>query len=113
MKLKAILFSLVILFSAAASATPINPTDWAPQEFPAEVFVYPNPSNGVFFVELQSDEFMQIELKVVSLIGKTVKQETLEPNNRVQLDLTDQPKGVYFVQLTAGSDKYLKRVIIQ
>lgn len=113
MKLKALLFSMIILLGAATTASAHQPEDWFPQEFPAEVFVYPNPSNGVFFIELQSNDFMQVELKVVSLIGKTIKQETLEPNTRVQLDLTDQPKGVYFVQLTAGNEKYLKRVIIQ
>ncbi len=113
MKLNAILFSLLMLFSAAVFANGTQPDEMTPQEFPAEVFVYPNPSNGVFFVEIQSNEWIHVELKVVSLIGKTVIQESIEPNNRIQLDLSDQPKGVYFVQLKAGNESYLKRVVIQ
>jgi hypothetical protein len=50
MKLNAILFSLLILFSSAAMANGPWVEKEAPQEFPAEVFVYPNPSNGVFYV---------------------------------------------------------------
>jgi hypothetical protein len=46
-------------------------------------------------------------------LAKRVIEKTIEANYRVQLDLTDQPKGIYFVQLKAGKDTYLKRVVIQ
>ena len=114
MKLKLILFSLLCVFTFAAFANgPINDNPLALQVFPAEVQVYPNPSNGVFYVEIQETDLMQVELKVVNLIGKTVKQEPVEANQRVRIDLHDQPKGVYFVHLKAGNDTYMKRIVIQ
>ncbi|MFK7925201.1 MAG: T9SS type A sorting domain-containing protein [Bacteroidia bacterium] len=114
MKLKLILLTFLCLFSIGVFANgPFDTNPMAPQVFPAEVQVYPNPSNGVFYVEVQDTDLMQLELKVVNLIGKTIKQETLEANQRLQIDLHNQPKGVYFVHLKAGNDVYMKRIVIQ
>jgi len=114
MKLKLILLTFLCLFSIGAFANgPFDANPMAPQDFPAEVQVYPNPSNGVFYVEVQDTDLMQVELKVVNLIGKTVKQETIEANQRLRIDLHNQPKGVYFVHLKAGNDIYMKRIVIQ
>ncbi|MEM6347695.1 MAG: T9SS type A sorting domain-containing protein [Bacteroidota bacterium] len=114
MKLKAVLFTFLCLFAFSAFANgPFDANPMAPQTFPAEVQVYPNPSNGVFFIEVQETDLMQVEFKVVNLIGKTVKQETIDANQRLRIDLHDQPKGVYFVHLKAGNDTYMKRIVIQ
>lgn len=114
MKLKLILLPFLCLFTFAAFANgPFDGNPMAPQAFPAEVQVYPNPSNGVFYVEVQETDLMQIEFKVVNLIGKTIKKETLEANQRLRIDLQNQPKGVYFVHLQAGNEIYMKRIVIQ
>lgn len=59
--------------------------------------VYPNPSTGVFRVDLAQQQ----TIKVYDLYGKLILQTTLQPNEII--DLSNYPDGVYFVKLVGES----------
>jgi len=72
------------------------------KELDAFVQLYPNPTNGIFTLNL-SDSFEQgTEVEIYNLLGEIIfKQLTMPGENKI--DLLDQPKGVYFVRLTNQS----------
>ena len=78
-----------------------------------ETKIYPNPSNGVFQVNIQSDIPTTYEVKVVNLIGKTIVQKQVETNFETRFDLSSHPKGVYFLQIKSGKKQITKRVVVQ
>ena len=79
---------------------------------PANVQVYPNPSNGMFSITSQN-ELGAAEISVSDEAGKTVETQdvNLGSNN---LDLTPLPSGTYFLHIkTTDGQSFLRRVVIK
>lgn len=78
------------------------------------VFVYPNPSQGLITVAGNFKPADKWNIKVYDLLGKVVYLENglSSSTNKFNLDLSNQNKGVYFIELANGSQKYTKRVSI-
>ena len=64
--------------------------------------VFPNPSNGVFNINLSSND--NVNLTVKNVVGQTVISETVtvSGNTNHKISLTDYSKGIYF--LTVGNE---------
>ncbi|MBX0334239.1 S8 family serine peptidase [Pontibacter sp. HSC-14F20] len=68
--------------------------------------VYPNPTNGDFNLVVNGAAHEQFQISVWDVNGKLVQQRnlTLESATQTQqLNLEDQPKGLYLIQVTNGS----------
>jgi hypothetical protein len=78
--------------------------------------VYPNPSNGVFDLDLFLVHSVvgDLRLTVSDRLGRTVKTEKLvRPAGQVlRLDLSEQPDGVYFLNLSNGDVNRTVRVVV-
>ena len=96
-------------FSLGTHTCDCNPL--AVKEIPqAKVAVFPNPSNGEFFVNNASD---YPSIVVINSLGQEVR--TISNNNKavISIDLTGR-RGVYFVKLTDNSgNTTTKRVIVK
>ena len=77
------------------------------EEEASGVSVFPNPSNGIFSLELPQEQ--NVEYEVVSITGKSVIAPTRENGTRFNLDLSAQPAGIYFLKMSvAGEPQVLK-----
>ena len=56
------------------------------------VGVYPNPSNGLFNINL--NQSVKASFKVIDVLGKTVRNGSFD-RNEVQIDLSGFPEGLY------------------
>ena len=70
----------------------------------AKFNVFPNPSNGIFNINISSNEADNVILTVKNVVGQTVIIETVNVsgNTNHKISLTDYSKGIYF--LTVGSE---------
>ncbi len=75
--------------------------------------VYPNPTNGVFFLNIESQFSETFEVKIVNLIGQRVDVRQVETNQQIQFDLSGLPRGVYFVKIDVDQQQIVKRIILQ
>ena len=111
---RTLIFSLFLVLASPLWATG---TDGNPfEELDAvriEASVYPNPTSGVFFLNIDSQFSESFEVKVVNLIGQPVQIQEVTTNERTQFDLSGLPKGVYFVKITVDQQQVIKRVILQ
>jgi hypothetical protein len=66
--------------------------------------VFPNPSNGVFNINLSSNDDNNVNLTVKNVVGQTVLTETVNVsgNTNHAISLNDYSKGIYF--LTIGNE---------
>ena len=73
-----------------------------------DVKVYPNPSNGVYNIKLNSNENIEVEILVLSTSGSLVyKKENISLNGEtnIKIDISNYAKGVY--QLLIRGEKGL------
>jgi large repetitive protein len=74
--------------------------------------VYPNPSNGIFSVELNLPDENHARLSVFNAVGQQVMARELTPSTigKISLDLSAHAAGVYFLRLEAKGRSIVKRL---
>lgn len=72
--------------------------------------ISPNPNNGIF--NLQLKENATGEVFVYNNLGQQIHQQVLRSSNS-QIDLSSQPKGIYFVKVQSADKMYAKKIVVQ
>lgn len=75
-----------------------------------EFNLFPNPSTGVINLNLPE---AGSTVEVVDVLGNVIVAKNFTNSGATQLDLSSQPNGVYFVRVTNGTSKEVKRLVIQ
>lgn len=81
-----------------------------------ELRFYPNPNNGIFTIELASEEISPVEIRVFDTNGRLVYNETetnFTGNYQKEIDITSYGTGTYFLQIVKGSHAVTKKLIVQ
>jgi hypothetical protein len=75
------------------------------------IYVYPNPSNGIFTLVTNSDKIDEIE--VFDATGKVIlsKKYINSPYNHIPIDITSASQGIYFLKIIANNQSVTKRII--
>ncbi|MFI5203752.1 MAG: T9SS type A sorting domain-containing protein [Flavobacteriales bacterium] len=72
------------------------------------IYVYPNPSSGIFTIQSEK-EIGQIS--VVNLAGEKVYQSQTD-DSEFRVDLSDKPKGIYFINVVTDAGSFSKKIIL-
>ncbi|MDX9696726.1 MAG: T9SS type A sorting domain-containing protein, partial [Bacteroidales bacterium] len=79
---------------------------------PGEVSVFPNPSQGIINIRFEERK-ENIQINVYDVIGKSVFTKTLPQIENIEIiDLTNQPKGLYFVSIKSGDGEVISKKIL-
>ncbi len=71
------------------------------------IMIYPNPSAGIFNIEGIDGE---AEITIFNAFGEEVLyKEMILPG---QVDLTGQPKGVYFIRISSDKGSYFSKLLV-
>lgn len=68
--------------------------------------VYPNPSTGIFNV---SNISAKATVEVYNMLGEKVLQQQLTK----EIDLSNSPKGIYFVKVISSGKTFTNKIIVQ
>ena len=71
---------------------------------------FPNPTNGIFTIELEVDK--KYDVTVTNVLGQIVILSTTRGKNTT-IDLSNFDKGVYTVELKNNSSTYVDKVIVE
>ena len=73
-----------------------NTNDWT---------IYPNPGNGIIQLEGDPASLDEILVDVLNAMGEVIfNQKISSVENRILLDISDQPKGLYYIKLTDSKE---------
>jgi plastocyanin len=77
--------------------------------------LFPNPSNGIFQLEMeQATDASNFQMDVINSEGRKVYAvRNLEQRSLHEIDLTTFSKGIYFVRVYDGSGIFSRKVLIQ
>lgn len=80
-------------------------------------FVSPNPGYGNLTVSLQLARTEKLTLKIYDLSGRETKKffnsvSFPEGKHKLKLDLSDLPRGIYFIKLSTPQDDFFKKLIL-
>ncbi len=67
--------------------------------------VYPNPSNGIFNLNCN----IQANVKVTNIYGKQILV-TIVKNNNLQIDISNQPSGIYFIIIETENKTIINKI---
>lgn len=73
--------------------------------------VYPNPSSGMFVIEPNGIGTI-LSYKVFNGMGKVVSTKAITTSQKIELQLNDQPKGIYLLEIDNGREKFHKKLIL-
>jgi hypothetical protein len=79
------------------------------------VFIYPNPTTGVFMLELSEITAEQANITVTDISGKVVQTKSMAKDGpkTATFDMNNYAKGVYLIQVTDGAFVYRDKIIVQ
>jgi len=80
------------------------------------IVVYPNPTTGMFTLNINNANSNQVVITIVDMQGKVVYNESdknVSSQYNKQVDLTDLAKGIYYVKLNIGSEVKIEKLIVQ
>jgi len=77
--------------------------------------LFPNPTNGVTFINVTNNDNSNVNVKVMDMSGKIVSQRDYDVNGTVQLPIVANglDKGIYIVTLTIGDSVQQQKLIVQ
>ncbi len=76
--------------------------------------IYPNPSNGVFKLNVGRNKSEELKLNVYNMTGAKIfsADKFAEDQKLISVDLSKQPAGVYFFEVNTPTGKVIKRLVI-
>jgi len=72
--------------------------------------VFPNPAHDVVTVKVNNSK--GFSLKVTNVLGSVVVDKTSQQES-VNLDLSAQPRGVYFLTVVSNGEKATRKIIVE
>lgn len=81
-----------------------------------ELKIYPNPSTGQFFVEFNNQLNKELFIRIYNVVGQVVytyKVDPLDTFVKKEINLENEAKGVYMLQITGPDSKLTKKLIIR
>jgi hypothetical protein len=72
--------------------------------------IYPNPSRGLVNIDFENRATTRV--KIYDANGKLIIERAMA-NSHNQLDISDQPKGVYFITINQNGNEISKKLILE
>lgn len=75
------------------------------------VFVYPNPTEGIVSIQLPSD-VKQSVYHIYNTLGELI-QEGIVTNSHKQIDMSQSPDGLYIMKIDVNDKQVIERIVIR
>ncbi|MBL7910572.1 MAG: T9SS type A sorting domain-containing protein [Bacteroidia bacterium] len=86
-----------------------SPTDIGERTWINTLNVYPNPAKEAVFIEGLTN--LELKIELFSIMGQKLDVKTATEANKLKIELTDLPKGIYSVKINGNNDSVIKRII--
>ena len=81
-------------------------------EIDLDIIIFPNPSLGIFTVDLRNC-LAGAKVTVRDVLGNCLLEKNCRGENSQEINLSGQPRGIYFVELLSGTERRTEKIIIE
>jgi len=108
---------------------PFGFTDWSEAQFTTlpcgkegadltsnNISIYPNPNNGAFSVNFDSQDAQEVNFKLLDLTGRSIVERTYQATsgkNEVQFELNGYASGVYMLHIVLNGETKVIKVVVE
>jgi len=78
----------------------------------SNVKIYPNPSEGIFNVEINTDDNSEYKVVVYDILGSVIYQRNVYSNSKHQIDISKYAKGMYFLSVEKENKQTISKQLI-
>ncbi|MBA4241379.1 MAG: hypothetical protein C0448_11675 [Sphingobacteriaceae bacterium] len=78
-----------------------------------DIEIFPNPSNGVFSIHSQTVNNEEQYIEVYNMLGAKIHSSDKSKLSAYTVDLSRQPKGIYFVKVYRGEKCTTRKIVVQ
>jgi hypothetical protein len=107
-------FEVAFNIRPTVSLVPEVPINTKPIQSLEILDVQPNPTKGVFMVNLELSKKEAVKLDIFNVQGQLIQSKSMGDITNLQerIDLTNEGTGVYLVRLTIGNEVITKQVLV-
>jgi outer membrane protein assembly factor BamB len=110
-KIKSI--SLPIKINVVPSGPTLIPPTKTFETLPTSLLVYPNPTNGVIYIEQKENLSVSGNIEVIDILGRIMFHRNWDESTRQELNLTNLSKGIYLLRIRNKNNNYFQKVVIR
>jgi len=77
-----------------------------------DISIFPNPSTGLVHISIDN-YYKAIDVSVYNILGELVKEMKTLETDHLNIDLSNNERGVYFIKIATDHDSFVKRVVIE
>ena len=74
------------------------------------VQIYPNPTDGIFNIDLGSIDLGKATANIYDMQGKTVLTSEIK-DNKTAISLKNMPSGIYLIEINSTKQRIVKRIV--
>lgn len=96
------------------SSDPCEPNAIEETDLLSGLVVYPNPTEGQFFIDMQLTKPADVNISILNVLGEEVMHHELQGklgDNKALLDMSDLAQGVYMVVVKTGAQVSVNRIV--
>ena len=83
-----------------------------PVNTPQANTVFPNPSSGIFTVDFKNTT-VATQICVYDVLGNCLWNKNCRNEENTKIDLSSQPKGIYFLEIVSDNKKSVNKIVLQ
>lgn len=77
------------------------------------VDAYPNPTKGKLNLNINSDEHTDVRVVINNISGQRIFESDYKESRRIELDLSGNTSGIYFVNVFVGKQQFMNKIVLQ
>jgi photosystem II stability/assembly factor-like uncharacterized protein len=79
----------------------------------SQLNIYPNPSSGIFTIQLRGEQKNAI-ISICDVLGnEVIEKKSIANLENYKIDISEQPKGVYFVKVESEEGVAIQKIVYQ
>jgi hypothetical protein len=106
------LINTVISANASEYDPNLTPLDKDLYDNVKEFQLYPNPAEDMIFLDL-NEKHPYSSYQIFDIYGHTLRIQTIRLTNRIQIDLNNYKKGIYFIGLKSGDELITSKFLVR